>query len=621
MLPGFRRPGREPRFLKGDSMGKNLDPFTGEQMEEHRLEIENRIRNLFWTVSGDYTLEVRPDVEAFTRSRYIALYDAMKQGAFGRYFDLETLELYIMKKNYFSAKERPLLELTQLCVDMAVYPRIAEERPGTKEIRKQAFTDTLEQEEAFLHRSFFGQVKILIMYRCLGKTEPKMSEEVRLAAEKVSELRDAATTDDIIKKIEEIYNGVFDRNFEKEHGNLEQILKVSPMELSDSFWQECLTDEQMEAVIKKYLAGLGKDMMSLNICEKPKKYVHLESSGQRKETESEETAEAAIKRVEEYVELNFGKNYLSLLEQERKRSRLCKGIHSNCILHYTDGILHAPVKKNNQYRFSQLQFEKNRQYYYSNHRVVKRNIKILSDALKKVLVLRNQEDVCRAATGQLAPARLWKLGRTEDEKLFDRKLLSGASEFVVDILLDSSGSQAIRQSQVAIQGYMISEALSAVGIAHRVTGYCTFWNHTILHRFRDYEDQAEKNLRILEFRASGDNRDGLAVKAVYDSLLNRTELHKILIVLSDGKPCDMCMKRPGIKSPADYTGEKAIKDTALEVRRARTFGISVLGIFAGNDEDVQAEKRIFGKDFAYIRNISNFSHIVGIYLRRQLEEE
>ena len=83
----------------------------------------------------------------------------------------------------------------------------------------------------------------------------------------------------------------------------------------------------------------------------------------------------------------------------------------------------------------------------------------------------------------------------------------------------------------------------------------------------------------------------------------------------------MCMKRPGIKSPADYTGEKAIKDTALEVRRARTFGISVLGIFAGNDEDVQAEKRIFGKDFAYIRNISNFSHIVGIYLRRQLEEE
>ena len=64
-----------------------------------------------------------------------------------------------------------------------------------------------------------------------------------------------------------------------------------------------------------------------------------------------------------------------------------------------------------------------------------------------------------------------------------------------------------------------------------------------------------------------------------------------------------------------------MKDTAFEVRRARTLGISVLGIFAGNYEDVPAEKRIFGKDFAYIRDISNFSNIVGVYLRRQLEEE
>ena len=37
------------------------------------MEIENRIRNLFWTISGDYTLDVKPDVEAFARSREIAL--------------------------------------------------------------------------------------------------------------------------------------------------------------------------------------------------------------------------------------------------------------------------------------------------------------------------------------------------------------------------------------------------------------------------------------------------------------------------------------------------------------------------------------------------------------------
>lgn len=193
---------------------------------------------------------------------------------------------------------------------------------------------------------------------------------------------------------------------------------------------------------------------------------------------------------------------------------------------------------------------------------------------------------------------------------------AGSSEFVVDILLDSSGSQAIRQSQVAVQGYILSEALSFVEIPHRVVSYCTFWNHTVMHRFRDYDDGKEKNERIFEFRASGDNRDGLAVKAAYDTLLDRPENHKILILFGDGKPCDISIRRP-----ADYTGEKAVKDTAFEVRRARTLGISVLGIFAGNYEDTAAEKKIFGKDFAYIRDIRNFSRVAGAYLCRQLEEE
>ena len=134
--------------------------FTEEQVEDHRPEIENRIRNLFWTISGDYTLDVKPDVEAFARSREIALYDALKQGAFARYFNMEELGLYLMKKTYLSAQEKPLLELAWLCVDAAVYPLITGERPGTEEIRRKAFADTVKQEGARLNRTFFGQVKL-----------------------------------------------------------------------------------------------------------------------------------------------------------------------------------------------------------------------------------------------------------------------------------------------------------------------------------------------------------------------------------------------------------------------------------------------------------------------------
>ena len=149
----------------------------------------------------------------------------------------------------------------------------------------------------------------------------------------------------------------------------------------------------------------------------------------------------------------------------------------------------------------------------------------------------------------------------------------------------------------------------------------SFWDYTILQRYRDYTDDKDMDMRTFEFRASGNNRDGLVLKAACDSLLERPEEHKILIVLSDGRPCDMSVNRPGTRRPSVYTGEVAVRDTTYEVRKARAAGISVLGIFAGDNEDLTVEKKIYGKDFAYIRNISNFSNVVGTYLKKQLEME
>ena len=65
---------------------------------DNRLETENRIRNLVWTVSGDYTLNVRPDVERFRREKYCVLYDCIRQGAFAAWFDQEAYQLYLVKK-------------------------------------------------------------------------------------------------------------------------------------------------------------------------------------------------------------------------------------------------------------------------------------------------------------------------------------------------------------------------------------------------------------------------------------------------------------------------------------------------------------------------------------------
>ena len=190
----------------------------------------------------------------------------------------------------------------------------------------------------------------------------------------------------------------------------------------------------------------------------------------------------------------------------------------------------------------------------------------------------------------------------------------------MDILVDASGSQRPRQENVTLQTYILAETLSRLHIPFRVMSFCTFWDYTILHRMRDYDDPREKNSNIFEYITSSNNRDGLAVKAVGMDLLKRQEDRKLLILLSDGKPYDVLVNRPNARNPKPYRDDYALRDTATEVRRLRQQGVSVLGVFVGEETELMAEQKIFGKDFAYARDIRNFSRMVGSYLRRKIEE-
>ena len=83
-------------------------------MDETRdlFEIENRMKNLLWTVSGDYTLEAKLNVEAFQHSKYSALYDAVKQGAMAKYFSMDEYSMYLIKKLYYGADETAPYRIT-----------------------------------------------------------------------------------------------------------------------------------------------------------------------------------------------------------------------------------------------------------------------------------------------------------------------------------------------------------------------------------------------------------------------------------------------------------------------------------------------------------------------------
>lgn len=584
-----------------------------EAFEIGQFEIENRLRNLCWTVSGDYGLNLKLDTISYTKSVYVSLYDAVKQGAFSKYFDRDAFGLYLMKKLYYGAEESSLTSLAQLCVDSAVYRKISRERPGILEIRKKAFEDLMEYDFTRLAASFIGQIRLSVMQEAvLGPRS--MQSRIRKAADMLEKLWDTTDTMAVIRTVDALYNRLVDPHFEERHGPLETVLSVTMEELKEFRWQDFLEEEAYEEDFDRCLS---------QVTNAAAQFEDLEARAEEKKRLRARRVlvdQEAADKMYSYIELNYGRSYLQKTEQERINRSLCRGAHADCSLYFTDGILSDMVKKNYQSEYARRARSENLKAYGHCMRVSRRNIEHLSDTLRRALTARSEREVLRSEFGRIVPAKLWKVGRSRDKKLFERELRKDSSDFAVYVLIDASGSQKRRQSLVAIQGYIISEALSIVEIPHQVMGFCTFWDYTVMQRYRDYDDPKEANQRIFEFYASSNNRDGLAVRAAADSLMNRPEEHKVLIVLSDGRPNDIIVNRPGSRNPMPYSGDYAVRDTAAEVRKVRAMGISVLGVFAGEEQDLQAERRIFGRDFAYIRDIMNFSGVVGRYLRRQLDD-
>ena len=606
------------------------------RIQDYQLELENRIRNLLWTISGDYTQQMKPDVSLFLRSKDIALYDGIKQGALAKFFDKDFLGMYLVKKIFMGADETALTFVSQLCIEEAIGDRICQERPGIWEMQRRACEDILDQEYERMPSAAdkLGYLRVNMLRRRIdrGKQGAAVSKK---AAEDSASLSasdrskgiyhyinmiagaaDVKDTMSLIRMIDTVYNEVADPDFSQKT-TLEQVLAVTVEDLTEFDWRDYLSEEMYEDALESYMEQLTSNaagMENANVTQE------MEEERQTKHRIKVVPPEA-LEKAHTYVELNFGKTYLNEMEEKRMNQLMCRDIHGDCSLYFTEGILKNPVRRNYQYEYAKRLKNKNIWLYHDKHRIVKRNIALLTEMLKKSLVIKSESQEILSDRGTIVPSRLWRLGRSGDAKVFKRELKGDSSDFVVDVLIDASGSQMSRQGEVALQAYIISESLSNAGLPHRVMSYCTFWDYTILHRFREYDDPRSANENIFSYVTSSNNRDGLAIRAAGYGLLMREEEKKILIILSDGRPYDVVVNRPNARNPQPYHGKYAITDTAAQIRKLRSQGVSVLGVFAGEEKDLATEKKIFGKDFAYIRNITGFSKIVGRYLTKQLEDD
>ena len=339
-----------------------------EELEERQLEIANRMKNIIWTVCGDYTLEAKPDVEAFLKSKYIALYDGIKQGAFAKYFEKEKLSMYLVKKVYLGAREDALVAIAQLCMEKAVGDRIARERKGVASIQKKAYAYVLDHEMDTLVRSEFGRLQLAMMRQVLTG-DRRCEEKIRKQLDRIEPLEEAVDTMEVIHTIDACYNAWVDPGFEQMHGNLEQVLAVTMEDLTEYSWEDFLSEEMYEEVLESYAEQLTNSVSGL---ENSAVTEEMEEKRQKKRSVKVVTPEM-LEKAYTYVELNYGKSYLSEAEEKKINYQMCRGIHSDCSLYFTEGILKNPVKSNYQYEYAKRLRNKNIWLYHDKHRIIPRS--------------------------------------------------------------------------------------------------------------------------------------------------------------------------------------------------------------------------------------------------------
>ena len=572
-------------------------------MKENMM--ENRLQNLLWTVSGDYNCDVKINPADLQKSPEIAFYNMILQGAFQKYFDAEVFETYMQKKIQYGAEPSVLFLISKLCIDSAVCQKVCAERKGIENIRRKAFRETLKKDAfRFSHTDWDYLEYCYLEFQLYQKIRNPKLQPLLL---KIAALSHTNSIKDVCKCIDEVYHTAYEKGFAEYFKGISR----------DTNGLQSGTEDSEET---KEQDNLISEEDTVNIFSG---HVDAQDNGKQDKSTARLLSldKQSSEHLEKYIELNYGKSILPPNEKSRLQKQMCTGIHEDCRLHITKGVLHNQTESNAKTDYVKRIKEENLHIYKKNFLLTRQNILSLSNLLKRALLTRTERELCTSEYGTICPEKLWNLGRTDNSMLFKRELLQDNSDFAVEVLIDASGSQQRRQSLVALQGFIISRALSLAEIPHRVTGFCTFGSYTILNEYRDYLDNSDADENIFEFYGSANNRDGLAIRAAADSLDKQPQENKILIVLSDGNPNDIIAANSRQKAEKQpYCLDFAVKDTATEVRRLRNRKISVLGVFAGEEEDLQAEKKIFGKDFAYIHDISNFANIVGHYLKKQITD-
>lgn len=603
-----------------------------------------RALNVQWNLAEDYTRSLPRQVQKiFLRERIQGDQDHFffKNGLLGTLqaqHDLDQLDAYVT----YLLEEVPdggvFVRMMAYPLEKGAGEGLVEKRPVFESYRRRYWQDRLDQFDRLRPAD---EIEILDMahgQRVLGQV-PKINP---LTLRLLDDLESLAGLDtgDFIEGMQKVLktNYHFNPTLRQENKLKRKVLdqKKKPQKRESL---DFITDEQVFQEMNVVSAEFNENIF---LDQSEKAYASKELSSGSAQPKSE---------VRQFMEKNYGPSLLSPREEAIIRREAAQGMHQDENFLMTRGFffdpkdirealdqmdedpamedslywhpdLQSPEGENMPYRQRLMRRARidNEAYVKENKRKIHRSIMVLSEKLKSAIKDEAAKSMVYEDHGRLDGAVVWRSAVLSDDKVFINPNQNEPGELMVDILLDSSASQLDWKERVAAQAYVLVEALQRAKIPFRVSSFQSQQGYTVMKLFHDYHEKRDPH-EVLSYFPDAANRDGFALRLVKAAMKKKGQAKNVLIVLSDGKPLD---QRVGINIHSfdpqkSYKDDRAIQDTAEQVRLIRADNVAVFGLFTGLEEDLAAAKKIYGHGLAYIKEIDRFAEIVANLLKDQIQ--
>ena len=316
---------------------------------------------------------------------------------------------------------------------------------------------------------------------------------------------------------------------------------------------------------------------------------------------------------QDYIEKTFGRSLFDEKIRLGIERDLCTGGHKKSRLFYTRGIT-----ENDKYLDQDLNkkaIERHLLKFKANQASYMRAISLLSKEIKLKINLTSSFDEDISARGKLASRLAYKAEISDRAKIFKKKNLVTDPSMKVDLLIDGSASLLDKESEVAIEAYILSKSLENNSILVRVISFQTVGDFTILTILKDYDEKAEIK-KIFRFKTMGWNRDGLVFRA-YRGILNKDIGNTLSLILTDANPQDLKpLITKGFRFNKPYQDQVGVEDAKKNINDLRKKGLKIAAIISGRHTD--NAKEIYRSDFIKIDKASSIARVCGKFIKKQI---